>query len=91
MVHFFFAKIGYKLNMKGHAGSGLQTVYIRSIKRKRKTTTRSRGTRRKESAKMDTDPLPKELAGFGRARARVFADANGIGLAQRCLLSATSP
>jgi hypothetical protein len=40
---------------------------------------------------VDTDPLPKELAGFGRARARVLADVNGIGLAQRCLPSATSP
>jgi hypothetical protein len=74
-----------------HAGSGLQTVYIRSIRRKRKTTTRSRGKRREESARVDTDPLPKGLAGFGRARAQVLADANGIGLAQRCLLSATSP
>jgi hypothetical protein len=40
---------------------------------------------------MDTDPLLKGLAGFGRARARVLADVNGIGLAQRCLPSATSP
>jgi hypothetical protein len=46
-----------------HAGSRLQTVYIRSVKRKGKTTTRSRGTRRKESARVDTDPLPKGLAG----------------------------
>jgi hypothetical protein len=53
--------------------------------RKGKTTTRSRGTRRKESARVDTDPLPKGLAGFGRARARVLADVNGIGFAQRCL------
>jgi hypothetical protein len=29
-----------------HAGSGSQTVYIRSVRRKGKTTTRSRGTRR---------------------------------------------
>jgi hypothetical protein len=65
-----------------HAGSGSQTVYIRSVRKKGKTTIRSRGTRRKESARVDTDPLPKGLAGFGRARARVFADANGIGLAQ---------
>jgi hypothetical protein len=50
-----------------------------------------RGTRRKESVRMDTDPLPKGLAGFGRARARILADANGIGFAQRCLPSATSP
>jgi hypothetical protein len=74
-----------------HAGSGLQTVYIKSVKKKGKTIIRSRGTRRKESARVDTDPLPKGLAGFGRARARVLADANGIGLAQRCLPSATSP
>jgi hypothetical protein len=77
--------------VKGHAGSGLQTVYIRLIRRKGKTTIRSRGTRRKESARVDTDPFPKGLAGFGRARARVLADANGIGLAQQCLPSATSP
>jgi hypothetical protein len=50
-----------------------------------------RGTRRKESAKVDTDPFPKGLAGFGRARARVLVDANGIGLAQQCLPSAISP
>jgi hypothetical protein len=74
-----------------HAGSGSQTVYIRSVRRKGKTTTRSRGTRREESVRVNTDPLPKGLAGFGRARARVLADANGISLAQRCLLSATSP
>jgi hypothetical protein len=74
-----------------HAGSESQIVYIRSIKRKGKTTTRSRETRREKSAEMDTDPLPKGLAGFGRARAQVLADANGIGLAQRCLPSATSP
>jgi hypothetical protein len=74
-----------------HAGSGLQTVYIRLVRRKGKTTTRSRETRRKKSAGVDTDPLPKGLAGFGRARARVLADANSIGLAQRCLPSATSP
>jgi hypothetical protein len=74
-----------------HAGSGLQIVYIRSVKRKGKITTRSRGTRRKESARVDTDPFLKGLAGFGRARAQVLADANGIGLAQRCLPSATSP
>jgi hypothetical protein len=74
-----------------HAGSGSQTVYIKLIRRKGKTTTRSRGTRRKESARMDTDPLPKGLVGFGRARAQVFADANGIGFAQRCLPSAISP
>jgi hypothetical protein len=78
-------------SVKGHAGSGSQTVYIRSVRRKGKTTTRSRGTRRNESARVDTDPLPKGLAGFARARARVLADANGIGLAQRCLPSATSP
>jgi hypothetical protein len=74
-----------------HAGSGSQTIYIRSVKKKGKTTTRSRGTRREKSARVDTDPLPKGLAGFGRARARVLADVNGIGLAQRCLPSATSP
>jgi hypothetical protein len=74
-----------------HAGSGSQTVYIKSVKRKGKTTTRSRGTRREKSAGMNTDPLPKGLAGFGRARAQVLANANGIGLAQRCLPSATSP
>jgi hypothetical protein len=50
-----------------------------------------RETRRKESARVDTNPFPKRLAGFSRARARVLADANGIGLAQRCLPSATSP
>jgi hypothetical protein len=50
-----------------------------------------RGTRRKESARVNTDPLLKGLAGFGRARARILADANGIGLAQRRLPSATSP
>jgi hypothetical protein len=65
-----------------HAGSRLQTVYIKSVKRKGKTTIRSRGTRRKESARVNTDPLPKGLAGFGGARAQVLADANGIGLAQ---------
>jgi hypothetical protein len=74
-----------------HADSGLQTVDIKLIKIKGKSIIRSRGTRRKESARVDTDPLPKGLAGFGRARARVLAGANGIGLAQRCLLSATSP
>jgi hypothetical protein len=74
-----------------HAGSGSQTVYIRSIRRKGRTTTRSRGTRREKSAEVDADPLPKGLAGFGRARAQVLAGANGIGLAQRCLPSATSP
>jgi hypothetical protein len=35
--------------------------------------------------------VSKGLAGFGRARAQVLADANGIGFAQRCLPSATSP
>jgi hypothetical protein len=50
-----------------------------------------RGTRRKESARVDTDPLPKGLAGFGRARARVLTDANGIGLAQQCLRSVINP
>jgi hypothetical protein len=65
-----------------YASLGLQTIYIKLVKKKGKTTIRSRGTRRKESARVDTDPLPKELAGFGRARARVLADANGIGLAQ---------
>jgi hypothetical protein len=74
-----------------HADSKLQTVYIKSVKRKGKTTTKSRETRRKESARVDTDPLPKKLARFSRARARVLANANGNGLAQRCLPSATSP
>jgi hypothetical protein len=74
-----------------HAGSWLQTVYIKLIRKKGKTITRSRETRREKSAGMDTDPLPKGFAGFGRARAQVLADANGIGLAQRCLPSATSP
>jgi hypothetical protein len=74
-----------------HAGSGLQIVYIKSVRRKGKTTIKSRETRQKKSAKMDMDPFPKGLAGFGRARAQVLADANGIGLAQRCLPSATSP
>jgi hypothetical protein len=74
-----------------YASSGLQTVYIKLVKRKEKTTIRSRGTRQEKSARVDTDPLPKGLAGFGRARARVLADVNGIGLAQRCLPSATSP
>jgi hypothetical protein len=69
----------------------LQTVYIKLVKKKGKTIIRSRGTRRKESARVDTDPFPKGLAGFGRARAWVLADANDIGLAQRCLPSATSP
>jgi hypothetical protein len=50
-----------------------------------------RETRRKKSARVVADPFPKGLAGFSRARARVLADANGIGLAQRCLPSATSP
>jgi hypothetical protein len=79
------------MHVKGHAGSGSQTVYIRSIRRKGKTITRSRGTRREKSARVDTDPLPKGFAGFGRAQAQVLADANGIGLAQRCLPSAISP
>jgi hypothetical protein len=74
-----------------HAGSELQTVYIRLVKKKGKTTTRSRETRREKSARVDTDPLLKGLAGFGRARAQVLTGANGIGLAQRCLPSATSP
>jgi hypothetical protein len=74
-----------------YAGSKSQTVYIRSIKKKGKTTIRSRETRREKSARVNTDPLFKGLAGFGRARARVLADVNGIGLAQRCLPSATSP
>jgi hypothetical protein len=29
---------------------------------------------------VDTDPFPKELAGFSRAGARVLANANGIGV-----------
>jgi hypothetical protein len=74
-----------------HAGSGSQTVYIKSVKKKGKTTIKSRGTRREKSAEVDTDPLPKGLAGFGRARAQVLAGANDIGLAQRCLPSAISP
>jgi hypothetical protein len=74
-----------------HADLESQTVYIKLVRKKGKTTIRSRGTRREKSARVDTDPLPKELAGFGRARARVLADVNGIGLAQRCLPSATSP
>jgi hypothetical protein len=74
-----------------HAGSGSQTVYIRLVKKKGKTTIRSRGTQREKSAGVDTDSFPKGFAGFGWARAQVFADANGIGFAQRCLPSATSP
>jgi hypothetical protein len=41
-------------------------------------------------AGVDIDPLPKGPARFGRAQARVRGDANGIGLAQQCLLMATS-
>jgi hypothetical protein len=74
-----------------HAGSKSQTVYIKLVRKKGKTTTKSRGTRREKFVGVNTDPLPKGLAGFGRARAQVLADANGIGLAQRCLPSATSP
>jgi hypothetical protein len=73
-----------------HAGSGSQTVYIGSVRKKGKTTIRSRGTRREKSAGVNTDSLLKGFAGFGRARAQVLADANGIGLAQRCLPSTTS-
>jgi hypothetical protein len=47
-----------------HAGSGSQTVYIKSVRRKGKTTTMPRGTRRKESTRVDTDPLLRGWPGL---------------------------